>query len=129
MEKELEVVNQFEGWSSEDLSKKSRDDHQEIVKELDKQDNALCLVVIGGICLVTALLFFILSFKRVKNKMAGIDPTSLQFFVFIGCTVAAAALLAVGITRTVKTVIRRKQLRQEIAIIAKTRVSNSNENK
>lgn len=120
MAKEVELID-YTGWSEEDLSKKSRDDHQKIVQELDKQDNALCLVVIGGIVLVCAILFLILSFKRTKNKMGGIDPTSLQFFICVACFIAAAVLLAFGLYRTIKTVLRRKELRQDIANIAKTR--------
>jgi riboflavin transporter FmnP len=46
---EFEQNIDYSSLSYEELTKISRDDHQEDVRQYDKQQNALCLVVIGGI--------------------------------------------------------------------------------
>lgn len=109
----------YSALSEAELSQISRDDHQEDTRQYDKQQNALCLVMIGAICLVCAILFLILSFKRVMNKMGGIDPLSLQFFVCIACFVAAIVLLTIGLIRFFKAHNIRKQLRVEIDTVSK----------
>ena len=109
----------YSALSEAELSQISRDDHQEDTRQYDKQQNALCLVMIGAICLVCAILFLILSFKRVMNKMGGIDPLSLQFFVCIACFVAAVVLLTIGLIRFFKAHNIRKQLRAEIDTVSK----------
>ena len=109
----------YSALSEAELSQISRDDHQEDTRQYDKQQNALCLVMIGAICLVCAILFLILSFKRVMNKMGGIDPSSLQFFVCIACFVAAVVLLSIGLFRFFKAHNIRKQLRVEIDTVSR----------
>lgn len=109
----------YSALSEAELSQISRDDHQEDTRQYDKQQNALCLVMIGAICLVCAILFLILSFKRVMNKMGGIDPSSLQFFVCIACFVAAIVLLSIGLIRFFKAHNIRKQLRVEIDTVSR----------
>jgi len=114
--------NKYESLSYEELSQISRDDHQEDVRQYDKQQNALCLVMIGGIALICGILFFVLSFVRKKNKMAGLDVTSLPFFVSIACFVAAAALLTIGLIRFFKAYSIRKAL--EVEIVEVTRLKS-----
>lgn len=109
-----EVVGNYALLTYDELSKISRDDHQEDVRQYDKQQNALALVMIGGLCLISGLIFLVLSFKRVKNKMGGLDFTSLQFFVSVACLVAATILLTIGLVRFFKAHNIRKQLKVEI---------------
>ena len=116
MKKEKGVID-YQSLSSEELSQISRKNHQEDTHQYDKQQNALCLVMIGGICLVCAILFFILSFKRVMNKAGTLDTSSLQFFVCIGCLIAAVVLLGIGLFRFFKAFIKRKQLKEEIMTV------------
>ena len=111
-----ETVN-YDSLSSDELSQISRNNHQEDTRQYDKQQNALCLVMIGAICLVCAVLFFILSFKRVMNKAGVLDVTSLQFFVSIGCLIAAVILLTIGLIRFFKAHAIRKQLKEEIMTV------------
>ena len=113
---EVEPKN-YDALSSEELSQISRDDHQEDTRQYDKQQNALCLVMIGSICLICGILFFILSFKRVMNKAGTLDVFSLQFFVSIGCLIAAVVLLSIGLFRFFKAHIKRKQLKEEIMAV------------
>ena len=117
MAKKEVVVKDYSGLSYDQLSQISRDDHQEDTRQYDKQQNALCLVMIGAICAVCAILFFILSFKRKYNKMAGLDPLSLQFFVCIACLIAAAVLLSIGLVRFFKARKIRIDLAAEIMTV------------
>ena len=117
MAKKEVVVKDYTGLSYDQLSQISRDDHQEDTRQYDKQQNALCLVMIGAICAVCAILFFILSFKRKYNKMAGLDPLSLQFFVCIACLIAAAVLLSIGLVRFFKARKIRIDLAAEIMTV------------
>ena len=112
----METVEQrnYDSLSYDELSQISRNDHQEDVNQYDKQQNALCLVMIGGICLVCAILFFILSFVREKNQAANLDPLSLPFIVSMACFAAAIALLTVGLVRFFKAQKIRKALQSEI---------------
>lgn len=105
--------------SYDQLSDKSRKDHQSIVETLDNQDNALCLVVLGAISLVVAVLFFILSFKRVRNKPAGLDLASLQFWIFVVCLAGGIALLVIGLIKVFNNLKLRNAYKKEIAAIAK----------
>ena len=124
---ENEVKN-YESLSLDELSQISRDDHQEDVRQYDKQQNALCLVMIGGICLVCAILFLILSFKRRMNKMAGLDVGSLPFFVSVACFIAAAALLIIGLIRFFKAHKIRKALEVEIMEVTKLKTAMMSKN-
>ena len=104
---------QYETMSYDELTKISRDDHQEDTRQYDKQQNALCLVMIGGICLVCAILFLILSFER-KKKTVELQILSLQFFVCAACFAAALILLTIGLIRFFKAHKVRKELAAEI---------------
>lgn len=116
--KEVNEID-YSALSYEELRKVSRDDHQEDVRQYDKQQNALCLVMIGGILLICGILFILLSFKRVKNKMGGIDVLSLQFFVSVACLASAVVLLGIGLSRFFIAHSIRKQLRKEIDLVTR----------
>lgn len=120
--------NKYESLSYDELSQISRDDHQEDVRQYDKQQNALCLVVIGAITLICGALFIILSIKRKNNKMAGLDPTSLPFFVSLACFAAAAALLTIGLIRFFKAHSVRKALESEIMEVTRLKTKMMSEN-
>ena len=107
----------FSTKSYDELSQISRDDHQEDTHQYDNQQNALCLVMIGAICFVCSILFFILSFVRKMNKMAGIEFASLQFIVCVACLAAAAVLLTLGLLRFFKAHKIRKALHEEIIAV------------
>ena len=116
MKKEIPQVD-YDSLSSEELSEISRHNHQEDTHQYDKQQNALCLVMIGAILLVCAVLFFILSFKRVMNKAGVLDIKSLQFIVCIVCLAAAIILLSIGLYRFFKAHIKRRRLKEEIMTV------------
>lgn len=124
MKEKMEI--DYRSFSDEELSELSEKDHREDVKHYDVQQNSLAFIVLGGIILVSAILFLILSIRRVMNKSKGIDTSSLQFFVSIGCFVISVALLSIGLYRFIRATIKRKQLRKEInsvSIVRKELVS------
>jgi len=116
--KQQVVEKDYSSLSYDELSSLSRNDHQEDVKQYDKQQNALCLIMIGGLCLICGILFFILSFARAKNQSAGLDVTQLQFIVSVACFVAALTLLILGFIRFFKAHKIRKQLKEEITKVS-----------
>lgn len=125
---EVKNENKYESLSYDELSQISRDDHQEDVRQYDKQQNALCLVMIGGITLICGILFLVLSFVRRRNQLAGLDVTSLPFFVSIACFVAAVTLLTIGLVRFFKAHTIRKALEVEIIEVTKLKTKMMSEN-
>ena len=128
MEEVIQQENKYESLSYDELSQISRDDHQEDVRQYDKQQNALCLVMIGGITLICGILFLVLSFVRRRNQLAGLDVTSLPFFVSIACFVAAVTLLTIGLARFFKAHKIRKALEVEIIEVTKLKTKMISEN-
>jgi hypothetical protein len=114
----MEEVKNYESLSYDELTQISRDDHQEDVRQYDKQQNALCLVVIGAIVLICGILFFVLSIVRKKNSTS-IDPTVLPFYVSMACFGAAVILLTIGLVRFFKAHVKRKALKVEIIEVTK----------
>ena len=111
-------TSKYSNLSFDELSQISRNDHQEDTKQYDKQQNSLCLVALGGIALVTGILFFILSFKREMNKSGQLDVKSLQFLISMILFVAAVALLSIGLYIFIKAQIKRMQLKDEILAVS-----------
>lgn len=116
-EKKKEVID-YRAMSDEELGALSEKDHHEDVKHYDVQQNSLAFVVLGSISLICGILFLILSFRRVMNKVKGIDTASLQFFVSIACFVLAVGLLSIGLTRFIIATVRRTRLKKEIAQVS-----------
>ena len=121
-------VSKYESLSYDELSQISRDDHQEDVRQYDKQQNALCFVMIGGICLICGIIFFVLSFVRRRNKAAGLDPTSLPFIVSLACFGTAAILLVIGLVRFFLAHKIRRALRMEINEVTRLKTRMMTEN-
>ena len=104
--------------SYDELSQISRNDHQEDTRQYDKQQNSLCLVVLGAISLATAILFFILSFKREMNKSGILDIKSLQFIISMSLFGVAAVLLSIGLFIFIRAQVKRMQLKDEILAVS-----------
>ena len=111
-------TSKYSSLSYDELSQISRNDHQEDTKQYDKQQNSLCLVVLGGIALVTGILFFILSFKREMNRSGQLDVKSLQFLISMILFGAAVGLLSIGLYIFIKAQIKRMQLKDEILAVS-----------
>lgn len=123
MAKEIKTIVKVDlsGLTYDELTQISKQDHQEDVRQYDKQQNALALTMIGLIALVCGILFFILSFERQKNKMVGIDFGSLQFFTSAACLIAAVILLTIGLYRFFKAHFKRRALKEEIMEVSRAR--------
>ena len=117
MSKKPIETEKYSALSYDELSQISRNDHQEDTRQYDKQQNSLCLVALGGIALVTAILFFIISFKRVMNQRGVLDVYSLQFLISMILFGAAAVLLSIGLFIFIKAQIKRMQLKEEILAV------------
>ena len=115
--KQIDTSN-YSNLSYDELSQISRNDHQEDTRQYDKQQNSLCLVALGGIALVIAILFFILSFKREMNRSGVLDVKSLQFLISMICFGGAAILLGVGLFFFIRAAIKRMQLKREILAVS-----------
>lgn len=120
MSKEKQMID-YSSMSYDELSELSNDDHRQDTKEYDKQQNALALVMIGSLLLVSGIIFLILSIRKVMNKTQGIDTSSLQFFVSLACFGIAVILLSYGLTRFFMAFYKRIQLRKEIMQISSYR--------
>lgn len=120
MSKEKQMID-YSSMSYDELSELSNDDHRQDTKEYDKQQNALALVMIGSLLLVSGIIFLILSIRKVMNKTQGIDTSSLQFFVSLACFGIAVILLSYGLTRFFIAFYKRIQLRKEIMQISSYR--------
>ena len=120
MSKEKQMID-YSSMSYDELSELSNDDHRQDTKEYDKQQNALALVMIGSLLLVSGIIFLILSIRKVMNKSQGIDTSSLQFFVSLACFGIAVILLSYGLTRFFMAFYKRIQLRKEIMQISSYR--------
>ena len=126
--KKVEEPKDYSSLSLDELTQISRDDHQEDVRQYDKQENALCLVVIGAIVLICGALFFVLSFIKKKNKFVGVDPTSLPFIVSMACIVAAVILLTWGLIKFFKAFSVRKALKVEIMEVTRLKTQLMSQN-
>lgn len=88
--------------------------HQQSQKEYDKQQNALCFVVIGSIIFVVGILFIFISMKREYGEIVGLDVTSLAFYLMIIALVLGAASIIYGLTKFILSYKRRKEIIRKI---------------
>lgn len=87
--------------------------HQESQVQYDKQQNALCFVVIGGILLIIGIIFIFLANKRENNQFVGIDTGSLAFYVMvIGISLGGLGVIYGIIKYLVASKKRRKIVKQ-----------------
>ncbi len=68
---------------TDEQRKESQRLHQESQAQYDKQQNALCFLVIGGILLIIGIIFIFLSNRRENNVFVGIDVHSFAFYIMV----------------------------------------------
>lgn len=93
---------------------KSHELHNESKKLLEKSRGSGCAIVIAIISLIIGFIFLPLSYKMVRNKIVGIDFTSLAFImmcVFLGI---GAILLVYGIITLIVASEKRVKVNDEI---------------
>ena len=92
--------------------------HQDDVREHEKVQNGLCLVVLGSISLIIGVLFIILSLKKRTNKIIGINFASLQFIICVICLTIGIILLVYGLVKIILAQNKRSKYKiiiQELA--------------
>lgn len=83
---------------TDEQRKESQRLHKESQEQYDKQQNALCFLVIGGILLVIGIIFIFLANRRKNNVMVGIDVHSLAFYIMlIGLVLGGTGVIYGGI--------------------------------
>lgn len=101
--------------SKEEATALSRKAHKADEKQYNIIQNAMCFVVLGSISLITGIIFIFLSFKKVRNKFAGLDFMSLQFYICIICLLVGIGLLSYGLFKAIKSYKARKQIKKTIS--------------
>ncbi len=91
--------------------------HDDRTKATEKWNNAMCFVVLGSIALIIGVLFVILSLKKVRNQIAGINFASFQFVVAVLALVLGAAALAYGLYGVIRSVKATRIANKEINLV------------
>lgn len=98
---------------NEEKRKRSQQLHKESQKMHDREQNALCFVVLGGIALVIGIVFLFLSFVM-DNNVRYLDYDSLAFIVFVLFLAIGVGSLGFGLTKFFLAFSRRRKVIQEI---------------
>lgn len=88
--------------------------HQESQAQYDKQQNALCFLVIGGILLIIGIIFIFLANRRQNNQMVGIDVHSLAFYIMLLGLVLGSAGVIYGAIKFTLAHMKQKKIIDEI---------------
>lgn len=88
--------------------------HKESQVQYDRQQNALCFVVIGSILVCIGIVFIFLAMKRENNVMVGIDYTSLAFYIMAFSLAVGVILLSYGIIKFLISSKKRRAVLKKI---------------
>jgi|WetSurMetagenome_2_1015567.scaffolds.fasta_scaffold129234_2 hypothetical protein len=88
--------------------------HQESQKQYEREQNALCFIVLGGIFLIIGIFFIFLANKRENNVMTGMDVTSLAFYIFLFGTIGGSGATIYGIVKLIRSHLSRNGILREI---------------
>lgn len=88
--------------------------HKESQVQYDRQQNALCFVVIGSILVCIGIVFIFLAMKRENNVMVGIDYTSLAFYIMAFSLAVGVILLGYGIIKFLISSKKRRAVLKKI---------------
>ena len=80
--------------SEDEVKHLSQAAHSEVHRAHNFKNTGKCAIVIGGILLAIALIFFLLSFKISNGRQ--LDPGCIEFYVFCVLTAIAAFGLIYG---------------------------------
>lgn len=94
--------------------KQSHDLHNKSKALLEKQRSGACSIVTGVILIIIGCIFLPLSYKMVRNKIQGIDTSSLAFILMCICLGIGTLLLIYGIIRILVSLKKRRQVKAEI---------------
>ncbi len=91
-------------FSSSDIHAIRQNAYGKVTKNDNERNGGLTLLVIGGILLVVAIVFFVLSFRFNTAKQRIFTPRSVEFIVSILCGVSSLTLIIWGSIRLVLAV-------------------------
>ncbi len=98
---------------TDEQRKESQRLHKESQAQYDKQQNALCFLVIGGILLIIGIIFIFLANRRENNVFVGIDVHSLAFYIMVlGLALGGAGVIYGGIRFTLAKIKQNQIIRQ-----------------
>ena len=86
---------------SEGLPPKEERKEVRLLKQRKKRDDALCLLILGGLSLTLSAIFFALSFRYNFLREKIFIPASLEFFVCVVCLVLFLALFLWGLNKLI----------------------------
>jgi uncharacterized membrane protein HdeD (DUF308 family) len=93
--------------------------HQESQRQYDREQNALCFVVLGTISLIIGILFIFLAYRRENNVMTHIDVNSLAFVICVIALAVGMASLIYGLIKFFRALHERKRILREINTLSK----------
>ncbi len=68
-----------------------------LLKQRKKRDDALCLLILSGLCFALSVVFLILSFRFNHLREKVFTPASLEFVIFVISFVLFGVLLGIGL--------------------------------
>ncbi len=96
--------------NEEDLKSLSRAAHAEYQRGSNSFAVGMCNVCLGGISVIIAVIFFILSMKPANQRQ--IDPTCVEFYVSMILFALGVVLLVVGIIYVYKGIHKKHHYNQ-----------------
>lgn len=99
---------------NEENRKKSQQLHKESQNQYDKEQNALCFVVLGGIAVIIGIVFIFLSYRRANNVLVGIDYGSIAFVICVLMLSVGGLALIYGLIKFFLAFFKRKKIIYEI---------------
>ena len=83
-----------------------------LLKQRKKRDDALCLLILGGLALILSAIFFALSFRYNFLREKIFIPASLEFVVCIVCLTLFGALFLWGLIKLIVALKNIERLRK-----------------
>lgn len=105
--------------SEEEKVKLSHELHNESKALVTKKNQGLSFVALGAILFVISMVFIPLSFKKIRNKLQGMDVNSLAFYIFLITLICGIVLIICGIIISVRSDSKRRQVNAKISSINK----------
>lgn len=102
----------------EEVSLYSQAAHKRDTKGYDISQNAMCFEVLGAISLIVGILFIFLSLQKRRNKIVGINFSSLAFVICVITLALGVGCIGYGTYRLIKAGRIRKEAKRDIAFLA-----------
>ena len=84
-----------------------------LLRQRKKRDDALCLLILSGLCFALSGIFFALSFRYNFLRERCFIPASLEFVMCLICLLLFGGLFAFGLVKLLSSLKQIKSLSQE----------------